>query len=119
MPRKQIIVQQGASFAFGFQVLDEVGGECVARDLTGWTARMQVREDYASTSPLLSLDTQTGGGITITNAEGRVSISASPAQTAGLPAPAALVYDVEGVRADGFVERWLEGVARVTPEVTR
>lgn len=118
MPRKQIVIQQGATFSFSFQVLDETAEGCVPRDLDGWTARMQVRPSFESSEVALSLDST--DGITITPAEGRVLLTATPTQTSAIAAPAAYVYDVEGVSADGsVVERWLEGVARVTAEVTR
>jgi hypothetical protein len=116
--RKQILIEQGATLSLSFQVLDDSTGDCLPKDLTGWTARMQIRETYQSASPLISLSS--GSGISINATEGRVTVTASATQTAALPAPAALVYDIEGERtADGFVERWIRGTARVIPEVTR
>lgn len=113
--RRQIIIEQGATLSFGFQVLDSSGEP---RDLTGYTAAMQVRASHSAATPLLSLSSS--AGITINPSEGRVSVKASPTQTASLPAPAALVYDIEGTKqSEGLVERWVEGVARVMPEVTR
>lgn len=118
MNRKLIHIQQGATFDYAFSVLDEVAGELVPKDLTGWSARMQVRESFSSPTAVLSLET--GSGISIETANGRVVLTASPQQTAAIPAPKAYLYDIEGVRAsDGRVERWLEGVARVSAEVTR
>lgn len=119
MPRKQLVIQQGATFMLSFTVWDEEGGACVPRNLDGWTARMQVRSSYESPTPVLSLSTETGG-IVLTPAEGRVSLFATATQTAAIAAPAAYVYDIEAQQTEtGRVDRWLEGVARVTPEVTR
>lgn len=118
MPRRQLTINQGATFQFSFQVLADSSEGCLPRDLSGWTARMQIRPSYESESVVLSLDSS--GGITINESEGRVLLEASSDQTAAIPAPAAYVYDIEGFNtSNGVVERWLEGVVRVSPEVTR
>lgn len=120
MIRKQLLIAQGTTFQTSFQVLDDVGGECVPRDLSGWTARMQVRPSAESETVLLDLDSESLGGISIAASEGRVSISATATQTGAIPAPAAYVYDLKGEQTStGRVERWLGGIARIVPEVTR
>jgi hypothetical protein len=115
MAVRAITIKQGATWRFTFRLRDNG----VARDLSGWTARMQVRERHSAQAPLLSLTSGAGGGMTIEPSLGRVSIVVSASQTESLPAPLAAVYDIEVESPAGEVDRVLEGVARITPEVTR
>lgn len=85
-------------------------------DLTGSTARMQLRETYDSGSTLVSLTS--GSGITLGGTAGTVTIVITAAQTAALPIVAG-VYDLEVESGTGVVTRLLQGVFEVTPEVTR
>jgi hypothetical protein len=89
-------------------------------NLTGWTARMQIRETPASASTLL---TSTGGSptITITNtnfATGVILITISATNTATLTVPVAY-YDIEVESAAGVVRRIMQGRLSISPEVTR
>lgn len=115
MASRAITIRQGATWRFAFRIRDDG----TLRNLTGWTARMQVRRTHASAETLLSLDDSSGGGITIEPLIGKVTLTATPSQTEGLPAPLAAVYDIEVEGPQGQVDRVLEGVARITPEVTR
>ena len=115
MARRNVTIRQGATWVLAFRVRDDG----VARNLTGWSARMQVRETHASATALLSLTSSPAAGVTIDTGLGKVTLEATAAQTAALPAPLAAVYDVEMVSPAGKVDRVLEGVARITPEVTR
>lgn len=93
--------------------------------LSGWTARMQVRESLDSTAKIFDL-TSANGGIAIiheTNPDGttksygyRISISAE--QTAAVDIFGG-VYDVELVDATGRVGRIMQGSVAFDPEVTR
>lgn len=113
--KRQVTIEQGATFRFAFTVLDDA---CEPRDLTGWGARMQVRESAGSDAALLDLD-EADQEVTIDHASGKVTIIAPASATASLPAPSVLVYDVIGTAGGGDVERWVEGVVRVSPAVTR
>ena len=86
-------------------------------NLTGYTARMQVRSTYDATSTILSLTS--GSGITLGGSAGTIAITASATVTAALTAPWAGVWDLELVSGGGVVTRLLEGAASVSPEVTR
>ena len=108
---------QGATF--DYTLTWTTGGTAV--NLTGYNARMQVRETYDSTTPVLSLTA--GTGITIGGTAGTIGITAHATATAGIPAqppgPQQYVYDLELVSGSGEVTRLVEGRMLVYPEVTR
>lgn len=105
-----IEVQQGATFELEILVFD---GEGLAFDLTGATARMQVRETFASSTVLLTPTVTTNGVL------GTITITATAATTAALTAPALAVYDIELVMGDGKVYRLCQGECEISAEVTR
>ena len=86
-------------------------------DLTGCTARMQVRGDIESETVLLELTTE-NGGIVLGGAAGTIVIFMSAVQTAAITWTPG-VYDLEIVFPDGRVRRLFYGVITVSPEVTR
>jgi hypothetical protein len=85
-------------------------------NITGWTARMQVRERYESDSTLVSLTS--GSGITLGGTAGTIAVYINAATTTGFPA-GTHVYDLELINTTGEVTRLIEGKFIVTPEVTR
>ncbi len=109
-----ITINQGATFELTITYKDSAG---TAINLTGYTARMQVRETYSSSSTVVSLTN--GSGITLGGAAGTIAILISATTTAALTAPFSGVYDLEIVTAGGVVTRLLQGAATVSPEVTR
>jgi hypothetical protein len=109
-----ITINQGATFELTITWKDSAG---TAIDLTGYTARMQVRETYSSTTPIVSLTN--GAGITLGGAAGTIAIVISATTTAALAAPFSGVYDLEIVSAGGVVTRLVQGTATVSAEVTR
>jgi len=86
-------------------------------DLTGYSARMQVREKHTSATTKLSL-TNTNGGLVLGGVAGTIRIVVSAAQSADL-VPKEYVYDLEIVSSGSIVTRLIEGKFIVTPEVTR
>lgn len=112
--RFDITINQGATFELTVTWKDSTGA---AINLTGYSARMQVRETYSSSSTIVSLTN--GSGITLGGAAGTIAILISATTTAALTAPFSGVYDLELVSAGGVVTRLLQGAATVTPEVTR
>jgi hypothetical protein len=109
-----ITINQGATFELTVTWKDSAG---TAINLTGYSARMQVRETYSSTSSVVSLTN--GSGITLGGSAGTIAIVISATTTAALTAPFSGVYDLELVSAGGVVTRLLQGAATVSPEVTR
>jgi hypothetical protein len=85
-------------------------------NLTGYTAAMQLRQNYNSDAAELTLNTS-NGGITITGAQGKLFLSATAAQTGALDA-GFYVYDLE-ITSGGVVTRIIQGQVTVAGEVTR
>jgi len=85
-------------------------------NLTGFTARMQLRENAGAPNAAIELNSS-NGRITLGNA-GSITLSLSAAETSAVPARR-YVYDLEMVSSGGLVTRLLEGTATVSPEVTR
>ncbi len=113
--RHDIVVEQGTTFTLEVAYEQPEGSPV---DLTGWSARMQVRQGHASTSAVLDL-TSLAGSIAVDGTLGTVTVHAIATVTAALPAPFLGVYDLEIASPDGTVIRLLEGSCRITPEVTR
>jgi len=103
---------QGATFDRTFTI--SIGGSPM--NLTGYTAAMQVRETYDSTSTLLSLTS--GTGITLGGTAGTIAVLVSSTATAAIP-EGFYSYDLEITSGGGVTDRLLQGKFVVTPEVTR
>jgi len=112
--RYDLEIKQGATLSLTATWKDSTG---TAVNLTGYTARLQVRATYDSSSTILSLTS--ASGITLGGAAGTIAITASATTTAALTAPWSGVYDLELVSGGGEVTRLLEGTATVSPEVSR
>lgn len=110
-----ITIEQGADLDLVITWTDSEGEPI---DLTGATARMQVRRTHADAAKLLDIPAAEGS-ITLGGVAGTITINVPAADTEGLPAPVKAVYDLEIVEAGGAVRRVVEGFARITPEVTR
>jgi len=108
-----IVCDQGSTLT---RVLTWKNSNGTAVDLTNYTARMQVRTNYASNTALLSLTTE-NGGITLGGVAGTITLLATATATAALAADT-YVYDLEMITGAN-VTRLVEGTFQVTPEVTR
>ena len=110
-----IAIEQGATFTLRITWTTSSGTPV---DLTGYTAKMQVRWKYSGPTPLLTFSSATGE-ITLGGVAGTVDISGLAAVT-GVTDPKYGVYDLELTRTStGFVKRLIQGRALVSPEVTR
>jgi phage tail sheath gpL-like len=85
-------------------------------NLTGYTAAMQLRQNYNSTTADLTLTTA-NGGITIVGATGTITITATATQT-GLLDPGFYVYDLE-LTSGSNISRLIQGQLTVAEQVTR
>ena len=96
------------------------GGEVLYHppvNLTGFTARMQIRETVESTTVLHSLTTE-NGGITLGGAAGTIALTISATDTAAFTFDTA-VYDLEVVSGGGVVTEIASGAVLMNNEVTR
>lgn len=87
------------------------------KSLTGWTARMDIRDAIDDTTTLVSL-TSAGGDIVINTATAEIQITISATVTAGLDFTEG-VYDLELEDGSGNVTRLIEGKVAFVKEVTR
>lgn len=107
---------QGATFEYTFTWETTSGTVTTPVNLTGYSARMQVRRTYESTAVALGLTS--GTGITLGGTAGTIILEANPTTTAAIPA-GQYVYDLEMVTSGSAVTRLLQGTFIVDPEVTR
>ena len=103
-----IVIDQGSTFVRTFTFTAGI------TDLTGYVARMQIRERVSSSDTILSLTV--GSGLTMTTTTISVAISATA--TAALDFNSG-VYDLEIESAGGVVTRILYGTVKLSREVTR
>ena len=109
-----ILVDQGSTYTLAVTYKDSSG---TAINLTGYTAAMQLRENYDSATAVLSLSSPSSG-IVITGASGLVTITMSATQTAALSADTFL-YDLEIASPASVKTRLIQGVVVVSAEVTK
>lgn len=111
----KLTIEQGATFRK--TLTWKTGATPTPVNLTGCTARMQLRSEVASPTVLLSLTTE-NGGIALGGTSGTIVLLVSATATA-LITWAAAVYDLEVVFANGDVRRLVYGPVTVSLEVTR
>lgn len=109
-----ITIEQGATFQLN--IVWKNPNETPI-NLTGYTARMQVREKVASTSTLLNLTTE-NGGIALGGVTGTIAVTAAASLTDDITVKRG-VYDLELISSGGVVTRLVEGCVTISPEVTR
>lgn len=105
-------IEQGSTFTLIMLYEDEAGAPI---DLTGMTARMQLRRQFASDAVLLSLTTE-NARITLTPSTGEIALFIDAPDTALLTGSG--VYDLELVNGP-VVNRLLQGTFKICNEVTR
>lgn len=115
--RVNLSIDQGSDFDRTFTLKNGPAESRTPVDLTGYTARMQVRQDIDDEDPLLELTTE-NGGIVLGDAAGTIQLVLTATQTAGLDFDSA-VYDLELVSGAGRVRRLMRGVVTLSREVTR
>jgi hypothetical protein len=84
-------------------------------DLTGYTARMQVRPKFGADNAVLTLSS-VSGGIVITPLTGTLNLTATTAQTGDIPG-GFYVYDLE-ISSGGVVTRLMQGSVTIRDQVT-
>lgn len=119
--RKDFTAEQGAQFKR--TLTWSVGGTPV--DLTGYSAKMQVRQAYGAASTLLDLNT-TSGGIALGGTAGTITITATATEMAGITVPNTpgvppqlfAVYDLVLTDPSGNPIRKLEGQFIISRQVS-
>ena len=107
-------IDQGATWSVTVTYEDSAGAPI---NLTGYTAAMQIRQQYSSDVADLTLTTS-NGGISITGLTGTVVVNITDEQTGALD-EGYYVYDLELTSTGGQVTRLIQGQLTVAPEVTR
>lgn len=117
-PSYDITINQGATFSLILTYYTD-DTETTPVDLSGYTARMQIREFKDSADTIADLTTE-NGGITLGGALGTITLSISATDTEDLAFPTSLtgVYDLELV-SGATVTRLVEGNVYFNLEVTR
>jgi len=85
-------------------------------DLTGYVGKAQLRDDPADNTVNAEFTVTT---LNQTTTPGGILASLSHTQTAALPAPAKMQWDIQLTSPTGDVHTYLKGTATITAEVTR
>lgn len=85
--------------------------------ITGYTARMQIREKWHSVTFIHELTTE-NGGITLTEEDASIELTITPADTVNFTFNHA-VYDIEMIAPGGEITRIIEGTIINHKEVTK
>ena len=107
-----LIIQQGTTWQRRWLITDPDSD--APRDLSGWTARGQIRIHQADVGPVFEWQ---GSGITC-DEDGYVTVSVTPDQSSTWNWRDGY-YDIELVDPSDQVVRIAQGYVRVSPEVTR
>jgi hypothetical protein len=111
--QKNFEVDQNATFSFVVEYKDENDN---AIDLTGASAKMQVRDTKGGSKLAVTL-TSPSGGITIDGLNGKLTVKMTPTQTSKLFYPKSS-YDVMVVDTNGNKIKLLEGFITLNRSVT-
>lgn len=109
-----LTIYQGADFALRVKWKDSLGALV---DLTGYTARMQIRRSLRDAAIVASLTTE-NARIVLGGVAGTIDLSLLAATTAAVTVRAG-VYDLELIDSTGIVTRLLQGAVEFSQEVTR
>lgn len=102
-------IDAGATYTVEYEYTNEDGS---IFDLTGYTAKMQVRDMPSSPTYVLEVTP------TLTIATGIIGVTLTATQTATLT-NSKYVYAIELYGSGGYVIRPIEGTISVSPEVVR
>lgn len=106
----ELTIDQGSTFSMRVELKDYFTNESL--NLTNYAARSQIRKNYDSTESKNFV-------VTIVDAaNGNISMTMAAANTANLK-PGRYVYDLEIEDDENTVTRILQGVAIVSPQVTK
>jgi hypothetical protein len=118
-----ILIEQGATFKMVFIITDEASERV---DLTGLTFRGMVKKAFTDASAQASFSFNMLDQ-TVLDTRGKVEVFLTAAQTSSIAVYSKgpvrsinnMVYDIESEDLEGVVIRWVQGLASVSPEVTK
>jgi len=116
--RYDFVIEQGAQFQEALEMRDSDGNLI---NLTGYKARMDIRERVGDSSALLELSEVADGDgniLVLGGGEGTIIITIVYDTTGGFDFKTA-VYDLELMDTDSVVTRELKGQVQLSKEVTR
>ena len=117
--QEDLAIKAGTTYNKTWEFLNE---DETPMDLTGWTARMQLRTSMTAETETLELTTE-NGGIVIDEGESTLTVLILDTQTSALAvnnAKTKYVYDLEIIYpTTNYVDCPLYGKITVSPEVTR
>ena len=111
-----LTIYQGSTFMQEFQW--KTGNPAVPVDLTGYTARMQIRPKVTDPTIIATLTTENGGIVFPDAVAGKFMLEISAAATALMEFKNA-VYDLEMIMPNGKIKRLFGGTVTLSFEVTR
>lgn len=114
--KNDIVIEKGTDFIDVWELFDDEA-MTTPTDLTGYTARMQVRENQDSTGILLDLTTA-NSKIVLGGALGTITFAITDTETGAIAVNKG-VYDFELLDAGGLVDRLVYGDVTFSDEVTR
>lgn len=104
-----IFIDQGANYS---NIITVSGTSGSPLDITGYTVASQMRKSYTS-STAYSLNAAIYNAVS-----GQVRLTLNATQSEAIP-PGRYLYDLEITSAGGVRTRVVEGVATVTPQITK
>jgi len=118
-----ISIDQGASFSM-FLTLKDQAGEKI--DITEYTFRGKIKKDFNESNPQAIFSFNILNQLN-ESTKGMVEVKLSSQDTALIQTNAKgtsrnvikMVYDIESQSPSGFVTRWIQGLALISPEVTK
>jgi hypothetical protein len=125
--RYLLTIEQGATTDLLLEYKDSNGSPV---DLSGYAARMQIRPSVDSSTTYLSITnitssdgtglnlTPVSSSVTLPQSSGSIGLFISAASSSALTFSEG-VYDVELESSTGIVTRLLEGIVKLSKEVTR
>lgn len=117
--RKDINIDQGADYVVRFE-FTQAGAP---KDMTAYAFRGQLKNKISDTAPAAAFTfdiTQIATGVVYARlANATTSAMVLKTQNEAVRVPQLFCYDIEMVDGSGFVTRLREGLAKISPEVTK
>lgn len=114
VPKVNIKIPQGTTYVHDFNYVDTAG---TAISLSGYTARLQFRDEVESVAFFHEATTE-NGGLSVNEVGGVITLTITHVDTAAFTVLKG-VYDLEIISPGTAVTRIVKGSVTIDPEVTR